>query len=183
MDSQATSSASPEAMAAAMLQNATIDKAEGNEFSNIAGDMFKIVLNNYNTTKQGENFILGSQLAYNCACEGSYVLPDSSDAINFFQNVVLPFLAEVRKDDKSPSTVAETTGTDGSDPVSQAATPDHTVEGDPVDLMDIVPSEPSSFVRFPLCKLSEDSCFPACCQRCRPVCTLYAQVFVWLCTI
>ena len=57
MDFQATSSASPEALAAAMLQNATIDKAEGNDFSNTAGDIFKFVLNNYNL---GENMVLGS---------------------------------------------------------------------------------------------------------------------------
>ena len=57
MHSKATSSASPEALAAAMLQNATIDKAEGNDFSNTAGDMFKFVLNNYNL---GDNLVLGS---------------------------------------------------------------------------------------------------------------------------
>ncbi|KIL58912.1 hypothetical protein M378DRAFT_169991 [Amanita muscaria Koide BX008] len=139
MDPQTTSPAAPAPPGplAAMLHKATIDKAKGNEFNNTAGDMFKIVLNNYNATKPSESQMFALMR-----------LTESSDAINFFQNFVLPFLAEVRKNDQSRSTVAGMAGMDIGDPVSQAVTADHTVEGDPVDLMDIVPPEPSSFVRL-----------------------------------
>ena len=44
MDSKTTSPATPDPLAAT-LHNATINNAEGNEFSNTARDMYKFVLN------------------------------------------------------------------------------------------------------------------------------------------
>ncbi|KIL58184.1 hypothetical protein M378DRAFT_15751 [Amanita muscaria Koide BX008] len=132
MDSRTTTPATNDPLAA-MLQNATIDKAEKSEFSNSARDAIKLTVNNNNNnySKEGENLVL-----------------ESSDVIDFFRNVVQPFLAEVRKNDQSRSTVGDTTGVDGSDQVPQAVTTDHIVEGNPVDIVDLVPPEPSSLVRY-----------------------------------
>ncbi|KIL63093.1 hypothetical protein M378DRAFT_733746 [Amanita muscaria Koide BX008] len=133
MDSKTTTPATPEPdHLVVMLHNATIDKAEKSEFSNSAHDTIKLTVNNLNNnfTMEGENLVL-----------------ESSDVIDFFRNVVQPFLAEVRKSDQSQSTVGDTTSADGSDPVSQAVTTDHTLEGDPVNVINLVPAEPSSLVR------------------------------------
>ncbi|KIL63053.1 hypothetical protein M378DRAFT_732563 [Amanita muscaria Koide BX008] len=128
MDFKTTTPATPDPLVA-MFQNATIDKAEKNEFSSSARDTIKFAVNNnyFNFTKEGENLVL-----------------ESSDVIDCLRNVVQPFLENVRKNDHSRSTVGDTASADASGSVPQAIPTDHTVEGDPVEVIDLVPSEMSS---------------------------------------
>ncbi|KIL63942.1 hypothetical protein M378DRAFT_163905 [Amanita muscaria Koide BX008] len=126
MDSKTTSPTAPNPLAA-MLHNTSVDKEKGTESSNTASDMFKSVQNKYNIIKEGENLVL-----------------ESSDTINHFLKSIPLFLAEVLKNDQSRSIVAETTGADGSDPVSQAVTTNRTLESHLVDIIDMIPPEPST---------------------------------------
>ncbi|KIL63027.1 hypothetical protein M378DRAFT_731739 [Amanita muscaria Koide BX008] len=140
MDSETTSPAAsdrPDPLAA-MLQNATIG-ADRSEFSNTARDTIKVTVNNYNFTNlnEGENL----------------PLHESSDVFDFLRSTLPPFLAEVRKMNQSQSTVGETTGAECSDsPVPQTIT---TLEGDQVDVMDIVPPEPSSLPVSPVASVAD----------------------------
>ena len=70
MDSKTTSLGAADPLAAT-LHNATIDKAERNEFSNSARDMFKIVLN-YNQNSRSA-VPTGAGQAVENPVSGSYI--------------------------------------------------------------------------------------------------------------
>ncbi|KIL63946.1 hypothetical protein M378DRAFT_11847 [Amanita muscaria Koide BX008] len=134
MDSETTSPAAPNPLNS-ILSNASIENVKGNKFSNAGRDTITYaltVLNNYNITKEGENLVL-----------------ESSDTMDHLSKAIPLFLAEFLKNaDQSQSIVAETTGTDSSDQVPQAGNTDHTLEGHLVDIIDMIPPEPSKLVRY-----------------------------------
>ncbi|KIL60815.1 hypothetical protein M378DRAFT_904366 [Amanita muscaria Koide BX008] len=71
MDSQTTSPAAPDPLAAT-LHNATIDKAERNEFINTAHDMYKFVLN-YHPENSRSAVPTGTRQAVENPVSGSYI--------------------------------------------------------------------------------------------------------------
>ncbi|KIL65582.1 hypothetical protein M378DRAFT_161892 [Amanita muscaria Koide BX008] len=141
MDSQTPSPAAPERPdpLTATFHNATIDKAERNEFSNTGRDTFKFVLNYNHNSRSAVPTGAGQAI--------EHPVLEFHDAINNLLNVVPLFVEEVHKNDQSRSTVDATIAKDSSDPVSQTVTTDHTPHSsileNPVDVIDIVPPEPS----------------------------------------